>query len=288
MRQMNWDDIRLFKALVNAGTVRGAGKALGVSHSTVARRIDQLEMALGVPLLSRSRGEYVLTQAGRELLEVAEEMDGSVTGLARRALGQARVPEGEVRLTMIDAMVHSPLMDALQEFSDLFPKIHLEIDLRNCPADLDKQEADVALRFTADPPGHLIGRKVAECGVATYACSQYAGKLRNTGQGLVAKWIGFQPRSSKKKWLRHTPFPDAPVVGTLASQAGQYAACKSGMGLAQLPCFMGEADDALTRLSPTRHPPQYQLWILRHPDLRHNGRARRDPAGSGVAARGRP
>lgn len=272
MRQLNWVDLRLFKQPVEAGTVRQAGEQLGISHSTVARRNDQLEKTLGVLLVSRIKGEYVLTDVGDELMELAHNITASVSQLERRALGQTRDVEGEVRLTMIDAMAHSPVMQALKEFSATHAQIHLELDLRNNPADLDQREADVALRFSAGPDEHLIGKKLLNVGTAAYCSTIYANRFRDESPDFSPQWVGFQPRRAKGSWRQKTPFPRAPIVGTIASQAGQLAACKAGMGLASLPCFMAEDDPDLERVSDVRHPPHYTLWLLKHPDLRGNAR----------------
>ena len=272
MRHLNWDDLRLFKSLIEAGTVRQAGEDLGISHSTVARRIAQLEETLGLPLVSRHRGDYVLTEAGRDMLVVAQQIDSSINGLERRALGQAQDVVGEVRLSMVDAMVHSPVMRALKIFCATYSCVHLELDLRNCVANLDRHEADVALRFTDQPDDHLIGRKLVHCGTAAYASKTYAMRFRDEGPDFNPQWIGFQPQNARKSWRDQTPYPHAPVVGNIASLAGQLAACKAEMGMATLPCFLGDADDQLERLSDVQHPPHYALWILRHPDLRRNAR----------------
>ncbi|KAJ56209.1 hypothetical protein ACMU_10680 [Actibacterium mucosum KCTC 23349] len=272
MRHLNWDDLRLFKSLIEAGTVRQAGEDLGISHSTVARRISHLEDVVGLPLVSRHRGEYVLTEAGRDMLNVARQINSSVTGLERRAVGQSQDLTGEIRLSMVDAMIHSPIMAALKVFCATYSCIHLELDLRNCVADLDRHEADLALRFTKEPDEHLIGRKLVQCGTAVYASKTYAMRFRDEGSEFTPQWIGFQPQNASKAWRERTPYPSAPIVGTIASLAGQMAACKAEMGMATLPCFMAEPDDQLERLSEVRHPPHYALWVLRHPDLRRNAR----------------
>jgi DNA-binding transcriptional LysR family regulator len=98
----DWDDLRHFLALARAGSVRAAGAALGVSHTTVARRVEGLEGRLGVRLFDRHRGGWSLTAAGQQMRVGAERVEGEVGAVLRDLSGRDTRLEGPVRLTCGD------------------------------------------------------------------------------------------------------------------------------------------------------------------------------------------
>ena len=126
---MDWDNLRIFLALANQGSVRAAGAALGISHSTVARRIEAFEDQLGVRLFDRTPSGYALTAAGEEMLGVAGRVDEEISALERRILGQDTRLAGEIRVTLPDAIVSDLLMPDLADFTRDYPDIDLEIIL---------------------------------------------------------------------------------------------------------------------------------------------------------------
>lgn len=270
---MNWDDIKLFLALIRTGTVRNAAARLGVSHSTVARRIDALESNLAVRLFDRPPSGYVLTAAGEDMLEVAEQVETEINGLERRILGHDTKLSGPIRLTMVDALATNLLMPHLTAFTEQYPEIDLELEVSYEAANLDYREADIALRFATNPPEHLIGRRLVTCATAAYASLEYLDS-HDLQDATSGRWIGFGGQTSFPKWAKESAYPHLPIKGKFISLLVQLEACKAGMGVAMLPCFLGEGDASLKRLSTFKPNPSFELWILTHRDLRTNARVR--------------
>lgn len=270
---MNWDDIKIFLALMRSGNVRAAAARLKVSHSTVARRIDALEEKLGVRLFDRLPAGYALTPVGEDMLKVAEGVEDELEGLERRVLGHDHKLSGRIRVTMVDALATSLLMPHLAEFTQRYPEIDLEVDVTYEPVDLDRREADIAFRFARNPPEHLVGRRLVTCATAAYASQEYLNShdLRDPAS---ACWIGFGRRDPFPPWVKESNFPNIPVKGRFVSLLAQIEACKAGMGVGMLPCFLGEPEPSLKRLSPARLNPNFELWILTHRDMRTNARIR--------------
>ncbi|WP_161635629.1 LysR family transcriptional regulator [Actibacterium mucosum] len=268
---MDWDDLKLFLALVRAGTLREAADIAGVSYSTVGRRVDALEGAAGVALFQRSRSRYHLTQAGEDVLSTAEEIEEQVLALQRRTFGQERALEGPVSISLLDALAVSPFMQALVEFAEAHPLITLDIRVGNNLSDLDRGQADLALRFGEKQRPHLIGRRLTETARAVYCAADYATRLEN---GAVPGWICFTPRGTPALWKRSTPFPNARDVCYMSHMPAQLQACRMGAGLASLPCFLGDNAPGLRRLTEPDFPAFQSLWLLRHPDTRNNARLR--------------
>ncbi len=270
---MNWNDLKLFLALLRGGNVRDAAKRLAISHSTVARRLDALETKLGVRLFERQLEGYQLTPDGEDMLHVAETVETEMLGLERRILGKDHQLSGSIRVTLVDALATHVLMPDLVEFCHKYPAIDLQIDNSYQSADLDRREADIAFRFARNPPEHLIGRQIATLASATYASQEYL-QNHDLDDPESASWIGFSTKESSPSWVRESQFPDLPVRGRFPSLLIQLAACKHGMGLGMLPCVLGESEPSLVRLTPAKPDPAFCLWILTHRDMRTNARLR--------------
>lgn len=270
---MDWDDIKLFLALMRTGTVRAAAARLGVSHSTVARRIEAMERGLAVRLFDRLPTGYALTSVGDDMLMVAEGVENELDALERRILGLDSQLAGDIRVTMLDVLATKLLMPHLAEFTQKYPDIDLEVEVTYEAVDLDKREADIALRFARNPPEHLIGRRLVTCATAAYASQDYIDN-HDFRDPNATRWIGFGARNPFPNWVKESEFPDIPVRGKFVSLLVQLEACKAGMGIGMIPCFLGEPEPTLRRLSLGERNPNFELWLLTHRDMRTNARIR--------------
>ena len=272
MRQTNWDDLRFFLALVREGNVRSAAHVLGVSHSTVARRIEQIEHSADVRLFDKTKTGSVLTKAGEDMLCVAERIENEIHALQLRTFGLDRELQGAVVLTLIDAIAIDPVMDILSRFCTVNPKIELILNVSTSVANLDRREADLAIRFAESPADHLIGRRLMKTARAVYASEDYISKFWPDPIKNNAGWISFTPSGLPENWKRTTPFPKLQTHLRVSDMKTQLAACRSGMGLVFLPCFMCDTDPKLKRISKPDMPGYQTLWLLRRPETKNNAR----------------
>lgn len=273
---MNWDDVKIFLALMRFGTVRSAAKNLKISHSTVARRIDMLERKLAVRLFDRLSSGYVLTLVGEDMLNVAEQIEEEMEGLERRIIGQDHKLSGHIKISMVDALASHLLMPKITQFTREYPDIEIELETTYNAVNLDIREADIALRFTSAPPDHLIGRRILTCATAPYAEKKYlkTHSIDVNQSENSANWIGFRRQGKYPKWVKSSDLPHIPVRGQIENLIVQLEACKAGMGISMLPCFMAEGAAGLQRLSPPKPDANFELWILTHRDVRSNARIR--------------
>src|SRR3712207_3814882 len=167
-RNLAWDDFRLVRTIAEAKGLAGAAERLGVNHSTVFRRLGQLEEALGTKLFERHRTGYALTTAGEEMAALAERMDEDVASFARKLAGQALSPAGELRVTTNDTLLVHLLTPLFARFCAQCPDVRLDIVLSNQALNLSKRDADVAIRATDNPPETLVGRRAATLAWALY------------------------------------------------------------------------------------------------------------------------
>ena len=155
LKPLAWDDFRLVKALAEAGNMASAAAALGINHSTVFRRLGQIEEALGAPLFERHRSGYVLTAAGEEMVGLAQRVDGDIVASSRSARGQEFKRAGELRITASESFVFYLLRPMFARFQQACPDVRLDIVLANQALNLSKRDADVAIRATDLPPQPL-------------------------------------------------------------------------------------------------------------------------------------
>jgi DNA-binding transcriptional LysR family regulator len=277
-KPLAWDDFRLIKAIADKRALPAAATALGVNHSTVFRRLGQIEEALGVKLFERHRSGYVATPAGEEMIELAARVDDDITAFARRLAGQEIKPAGELRVATNDSLLVDLLTPLFGRFLAQWPDIRLDMLIGNQAANLSKRDADVAIRATDNPPETLIGRKPARIAWALYGrAADFPDAAWPTTESLWGRnWISLGEQFTMLSAVRYLARHVAPerVVYKLNTVLGLAEAVEAGIGIGFLPCFIGDTRPALTRLAPPDPDLSADLWLLTHPDLRHTPRVR--------------
>jgi DNA-binding transcriptional LysR family regulator len=259
LADMDWDHVRVFLATMRAKSLRAAADDLRLSHPTARRRLGALEEELGLHLFDRRPDGLHPTDEARDLFDAAQQVERAVQALGRAAQAAEPGMRGPVRVSMPDIVATDLLMPDFVEFARRWPEIDLEIDSSYRVVDLDRREADVAIRAMRPgslPAEHLTGRLAGTSYRAVY------------GEGDC--WIGWRGGAEDAEWIKDTDFPDLPVRGAIADPHSQRAACASGMGITRLPCFF--AEPMLKRR--TDPIPGFDIWVLVHPDLRRSARLR--------------
>ena len=271
---MNWDDIKIYLAMIRHGTVRACAEVLEMSHSTVARRIIALEKQVGTRLFDRTPTGYRLTAAGQEISAAAEAMEKEVLSLERRVVGRDQKLTGQVRIATSDFLATHLLIPNLPGYTRQYPGIDIEVVTAYRAHDLDRREADIALRMTAKPPAHLVGRRLAVVAFAPYASRDYL--RQHDLKSNETHWIGYERKigGATPDWVRQTAFPHLKTWGVFESLLSQLAATRSGIGIGMLPCLIGDTEPNLTRLDATEKTPRLPLWLLTHREVRTTARLR--------------
>ena len=268
MHNMNWDDLRFFLAVCRKGSVTGAGKALGVNHTTVARRIAALEKGIGTRLFNHSRGGYEMTQAAENMYERAMQMEEITQAIDRDVFGQDAELSGPLKLTVSHDVAERLLIHRLCVFRNAYPGIQLDLLTTTGLVDLAAREADIALRLTDKPPDYLVGREVLPMRHGVYGSPAYFERGDET-----PKVILFRSNNEMPEWVQQH-FPDAEVAMNVDDVGTMALAVAHGMGLARMPCYVGDTDPAIRRLDLELTPSTWGIWILSHIDLRSTARVR--------------
>ncbi len=274
---MNWDDTRLFLALARSGSARATATEQGVSHSTVTRRVDHLESALGVRLFDRDVRGYRLTGAGEVMMKSAVRAEDALLTAERQLQGRDAQLTGEIRLTTSNIIATHLIMDDLVEFTRQYPDIDLNVLISYDLFNLSRREADVAiriLRLGSSPPEDLVGRHLVTIKNCHYASEAYLAENDPRSVNSTARWIGWDDSERFPAWVKASPFPNLPVYGRLNDVMLQAEAARCGMGLTVLPCFFGDSVEGLRRIPNCEPYLSYDLWMLTHPDLRDAARMR--------------
>jgi DNA-binding transcriptional LysR family regulator len=280
-QHLDWDDFRLVKTIAEANGLAGAAERLGVNHSTVFRRLGQMEENLGVKLFERHRTGYVLTTAGEEMTMLAEQMEENVTSFTRKLAGQAVAPAGELRVTTNDTLLVHLLTQIFARFIKACPEMRLDVVLANQALNLSKRDADVAIRATDDPPETLVGRRVATIAWAVYGrAADFPEPLPPAeidSRALYDRpWVALGDNLAGLKAARFVRDRVAPerIVYKVNTVLGLAEAVEAGTGIGPLPCFIADAKPNLVRLSEVNPEFSAGLWLLTHPDLRQSARVR--------------
>jgi DNA-binding transcriptional LysR family regulator len=272
---MSWDDLRYLLSISRRGTLTGAAGELGVTHTTVGRRLAALERQLGVRLFHRTPEGLVPTPAGQEMLEAAQQMEAEALGVQRRIMGQDAELRGALRVSIFDFLLWK-CGGALESFVTRYPGVDLTLTATLDPVSLTRREADVAIRLTDSPPETLIGRRVCEVGFAVYASEALVARIGPEAPYGAYPWIGWDERLPVTGWFDRWLAEHAPGA-RVAMRVDENAllrrhVVRAGLGAFFLPCFEGDALPDLRRLGPVHFT--RQIWLLTLPELRHTRRVR--------------
>ena len=272
---IDWDDVRYFLAAARGGSVRAAAKALAVNHATVLRRISHLEERLGAQLFEKLPTGYRLTEAGEEIVELAIQMEATSHQLETRALARDQNARGLLRVTLTPILATHLLMPDFADFAWLYPDIEMEILSSGDLANLTNRDADVAIRVVYDRktlPLNLHGLKGPDVFGGVYVSRERLAEWQS-GAGEPLRWIVIATHGVPD-WASEGAVQTTGVPFKVTDAAAEIAAVRQGLGIATLPCFVGDADSRLQRVPDTDLHKYGTLWILTQGETRKTRRVR--------------
>jgi DNA-binding transcriptional LysR family regulator len=275
-RRFDWDDLRYLLAIARGGTLGAAGKALRVDPSSVHRRLAALERRLAVRLFDRGRGGYRPTPHGAALVEAAQRIETEALSAERQVAGADLKLSGPIRVSTSEMLGFYLLPPLLSEFGSRFPAVEVELSIDNSLVDLTRRDADIVVRATDDPPAHLAGRRIARMASCAYA---QRGYLDRVGRGRSLErydWLALDETLAhvpQARWLRER-VPQARCRFRFNLIEAAHHGARAGLGAAVLPCFVGDREPELERLTEPETSGEFGVWVLTHPDLRRSVRVR--------------
>ncbi|WP_323795551.1 LysR family transcriptional regulator [Nisaea sp.] len=265
---MNWDDLRIFLAVAREGTLRQAAATLGITQPTAGRRLQALEAALGVTLFTRGRSGHRLTTAGKSLRPTVEAMEKSAAELARQRDHLQAPAGGIVRISVMEwpgAFLARHLCTARQS------GLAIELVSSERTESFARREADLAVRHGLPLTGAFITRKVGTMRPAIYASHAYASghpEAQTEHRYRHCDWVLFteeQAHYKSMRWLDTRLDPSRPALrATTTDLVREAVGCGGGLGL--LPCFIGDEDKRLVRVTPPIDELASEYWIIMPPE----------------------
>ena len=272
---IDWDDVRYFLAVARGGSVRAAAGRLGVNHATVLRRIAQLEERLGAQMFEKLPSGYRLTEAGEEVVELANQMEASSHQLETRVFGRDQSARGLLRVTLPPFFATHLLMPDFADFARMHPDIEMEVLSSGEVANLTNREADVAIRVVSDRktlPLNLHGLRGPELFSGVYM-SRDRLTAWHAGAPDPIRWIVIDDHGLPD-WAREGEVHTTRVPFRTPDAEAQIAAVRQGIGMTKLPCFVGDSDPVLVRVPVDAPRMNGTLWILTQGETRKTKRVR--------------
>lgn len=268
----NWDEIRTAYSVARVGTVSGAAEILGVHHATVIRHVDALEERLGVKLFQRHARGYTPTEAGEDLLRVAQATDDQFSQLAGRIKGRGNEVGGELVVTSLGGSSHL-LVPVLADFQQAHPDIIVRYLTGNRLFRLEYGEAHVAIRAGSAPeqPDNVVQPFYTEK-YTLYASEAYVSRYgcpSNWDQFAKHRFVGVDDPKSRAPfamWMREY-VPSSNVVFRSGDVHAQRRAIQEGAGIGFMPQRQAHDVGGLIEVTVPREEWATQYWLVTHMDL---------------------
>jgi DNA-binding transcriptional LysR family regulator len=279
-RTPDWDLWRTFIAVMDAGSLSGAARSLGIAQPTVGRQIEALEAALeGGPLFTRSPGGLRPTRAAQALVPHARTMATAADTLVRTASGDADDVRGVVRLTASEIAAVEILPPILTEFRETWPGVDIELLASNRLEDLLHRDVDIAMRMARPTQDALFARKVGVITLGFYAHRSYLqkhGEPRSYEELRTHAIIGFDRIRPLGAALDKLDFEvNADVFGLRTdNEPTQVAMLRAAYGVAACQPQIAARDPNLVAIMPGQLAVDMEVWVVMHEDLKTDRRMR--------------
>ena len=271
---MNWDDLKILLALSRAGSTRKAAGLLGVSNTTVMRRLESLEAQVGGRLFDRTPDGFTATSLADQLLPVAREVEETLIEAERQVSGKDSELSGRIKLSLPAAPL-THVAEAVAGFAIKYPSIELDITVSDDPVDLARREADIAVRGIPKhkrPPKDIVGIKLGRISLGYYVHRDLLSEASRGHRELTCIRA-----SGRALSLGDLPDPDSLGLKSRHLIDGitpRTVAATNKLGVAALPCFLAMQYPELMLLPGVPSAHWGHTWLLHHKDLRQSARIR--------------
>ncbi len=273
----NWDDVIFFLEVARTRNLIRASQRLKVDHTTVSRRVRELERSLNTTLFKRSKAGFALTEAGLRLLQFAEGMENNANAIVESVVGQeATDAAGAVRIASMEGIGSMYLTPCIAEFNKAYPSIQIELITDTRLLDMTRREADIFISFFKPKGRRLSVKKIGEFKISLYASNGYLQRnpvptdLKDLEAHSFIDFIDEHIHIKENRWLSDILRPTH-VVFRSTSLVSQYMAALGGLGVGMLPSYVAAHNKELRPILPNYFSVR-DIWLSVHEDLLHIGR----------------
>jgi DNA-binding transcriptional LysR family regulator len=278
---MDWDKLRIFHAVADAGSFTHAGHELALSQSAVSRQISALETDLNVPLFHRHARGLILTEQGEVLYRTAHDVFTKLAAAKTRLMDSKEKPSGELRITTTVGLGSVWLTPRIKEFTELYPQISVTLMLEDRELDLSMREADVAIRLRRPTQPDLIQRKLFTVHHHIYASLDYIKKygipksVEDLDKHKILTFGQAPGYLTTINWLElagRTDDNPRPVAFRVNNAYGLRRAVQAGVGIASLADYIVASDSNLVQIDLPLEAPQFDTYFVYPEELKDTKR----------------
>ncbi|ACB79203.1 MULTISPECIES: LysR family transcriptional regulator [Methylorubrum] len=275
---MDWDKIRIFLNVAEAGSFTRAGDDIGLSQSAVSRQISALERELKAPLFHRHARGLILTEQGDLLFRAARDMKLRLENTRARLVETSERPSGDLRVTTTVGLGTSWLSQRVSEFLDLYPDVRIELVLTNEELDLAMREADIAIRMRRPAQPDLIQRRLFTVHYHAFASPDYVKRfgepktIADLDEHRLVSFGGNEP-----SYLLATHYLASigregddrrPVHFTVNNIAALHKAMEAGIGVGILPDYAVDGNESLVQVLRESEMPTMESYLVYAEEMR--------------------
>lgn len=279
MAEFDWNDVRAFLAVARSGRLTAAAARLGVDHSTLSRRIGALEHSLRAKLFDRSPSGYTLTEEGRRLLPIGEEMERLAIGAGEAVGGSSTAVSGTVRIGSPEGFGSYFLAPRIARLKSIHPRLTVQLVAAPAVFSLARRDADIVVSVSRPPAGRLTVSRLIDYDLGLYAAPAYLGDApaiassTDLSRHRFVSYIGELLHFPELDFLQHVA-PGGTTSVESSNLVAQLRATVAGAGLCVLPAFLAGQEAGLVRVLPEEISLTRSLWLTVHQDLAELARVR--------------
>lgn len=278
---MDWDKLRIFHAVADAGSFTHAGHELALSQSAVSRQISALETDLNVPLFHRHARGLILTEQGEVLYRTAHDVFTKLAAAKTRLMDSKEKPSGELRITTTVGLGSVWLTPRIKEFTELYPQISVTLLLEDRELDLSMREADVAIRLRRPTQPDLIQRKLFVVHHHVYASADYIKKygipksIEDLDKHKILTFGQAPGYLTTINWLERAGRSEdnpRPVALRVNNAYGLRRAVQAGVGIASIADYMVTPENNLVQIDLPIELPEFDSYFVYPEELKETKR----------------
>ncbi len=275
----DWNRARAFLVVAQEGSLSAAARALESTQPTIGRQVAALEQELGVTLFERVGRGLALTPSGEDLLEHVEAMGLAANQISLSASGHSQIIEGKVCLSISEIYAALLLPPVIAKLRRAYPGICIEIVASNEVSDLQRREADIAIRSFRPTQAELITKKLKEVEAGFYATPNYLetlGAIESIQDLQRANFISVGNIEDFTKGLKNfgLQLSEENIVIETENHIVHWEMTKQGLGIGIVPCHIGDAEPTVQRLLPKFKEMTFSVWLTSHRELKTSKRIR--------------
>ncbi len=276
---LDWNHLKAFQATAETGSFSAAAKALNTTQPTVSRQIAALEKTLSLVLFERIGHTIALTPAGSDLLPSVQTMQRAANAVTRSAYSHAQDMAGLVTLTATGLFASRILPPILKKMRTDAPEIHVELIPSNDWKNLQRREADIAIRNAVPKEPELIGTRLPDAlgrFYAAYSLIDQTGPIERLDQAAGVPFIDLDEGTAFFDYLTSLGLPVTPDDLPIKAEDHNvmWELVRAGLGIGPCDERIGDADPEVDRVLTDLPPIPFPVWMLVHRDVKHNKRVR--------------